>query len=296
MVSLNGTIRTSVITGVLVWLVCLGWFARAHLEMAAAALGSAFYASVLALLVAWLVREPVPEDRLRLSRNSGLLARWLLVAALLVVWGFVYGIAYGGVSPGGVHVPGLTRSIAELLRWQPMRGVNGPTLLNFLSLGLIPAVLLLATGARPDQIGFVSPIRGSMWPSGACLTLPAVFVVWAFASGRPNWPALGVILLHSFLSNAFPEEVQCRGIFLPALRAVLPLSWAVLIQGLLFGLFHLGGGISEEGGNYLLAMTGSVALDFPIGVALGIVAVRTGSLVLPIAIHVSLHVMQDLLR
>jgi membrane protease YdiL (CAAX protease family) len=31
------------------------------------------------------------------------------------------------------------------------------------------------------------------------------------------------------------------------------------------------------------------------GVALGVVAVRTGSLALPVAVHVSLHLMKDVL-
>ncbi|MFL5330269.1 MAG: CPBP family intramembrane glutamic endopeptidase [Gemmataceae bacterium] len=38
-----------------------------------------------------------------------------------------------------------------------------------------------------------------------------------------------------------------------------------------------------------------VALNFPMGVALGVIALRTGSLALPVAIHVSLHVMTDVL-
>lgn len=287
---------SSVITGATIWTVCVAWFARAHLDMAGAAVGSAFYASLLVFFVTRLVRATIPEDHLKARNDPALLTRWFIVAGLLVAWAFIYGIAYGGVSPGGVRLPGLTPLIADLLRWRAMRGVNGPTLLNFFSLGLVPALVLLLMGARPREIGFVRPIRGTGWASLACLTLPALFVIWAFASGKTSWAVLGVIVLHSFLSNGFPEEVQCRGIFLPPLRAVLPLNWALLVQALLFGLFHLGGGIAEEGGNYLLAITGSIALNFPIGVALGIVAVRTGSLLLPIAIHVSLHVMQDLLR
>jgi len=62
-------------------------------------------------------------------------------------------------------------------------------------------MLLLALGARRREIGFVQPIRGTGWASVACLMVPALFIIWAFASGRTNWTVLGLIVLHSFLSN-----------------------------------------------------------------------------------------------
>jgi membrane protease YdiL (CAAX protease family) len=69
----------------------------------------------------------------------------------------------------------------------------------------------------------------------------------------------------------------------------------VVVQGLLFGLLHLGGAIPEAGGDPVQAVSAAVALNFPMGMALGLVAVRTGSLMLPTAIHVSLHIMKDVL-
>jgi len=56
-----------------------------------------------------------------------------------------------------------------------------------------------------------------------------------------------------------------------------------------------GGAVPEERGDPVLAAAAAVALNFPMGMALGVVAVRTGSLALPVAVHVSLHLMKDML-
>ena len=60
-----------------------------------------------------------------------------------------------------------------------------------------------------------------------------------------------------------------------------------------FGLIHLGGAIPEEHGDPLMAVAAFVALDAPMG---GALAVRTGSLALPTAIHAAGHLMIDVLR
>jgi len=69
--------------------------------MAGAAVGSAFYASLLTFFVTRFVCAPISDDRLRTRNSSEVLTRWFIVAGLLTLWGFIYGIAYGGVSPGG---------------------------------------------------------------------------------------------------------------------------------------------------------------------------------------------------
>jgi membrane protease YdiL (CAAX protease family) len=120
-------------------------------------------------------------------------------------------------------------------------------------------------------------------------------VGWAVTVGKVTPLALLVMAVHSLVSNGFCEEFMCRGLLLPTLRASAPTAWAVVAQGLLFGLVHLGGAVPEESGDPVLAAAAAVALNFPMGVALGVVAVRTGSLALPVAVHVSLHLMKDVL-
>lgn len=278
-----------------VWSACLLRYGLAHPPMAGVAAGGATYAGLLAAGVWFLVRRPAGADRLRATGSGISLRAWPAVALVTLAWAFLYGFAFGGVA-GGVHIPVLTPWIAGLNRWRLARGVDGTTLLNFASLGLLPAAILLALGARRREIGLATPVAGTRLASVACLILPALMVAWAVVAGKVTAPTLLVLALHSLLSNGFCEEMMCRGVLLPPLRASGSTAWAVVIQGLLFGLVHVGGAIPEEGGDAVLAVAAAVALNFPMGTALGFVAVRTGSLALPVAIHVSLHLMKDVLR
>jgi membrane protease YdiL (CAAX protease family) len=263
--------------------------------MAAMAAGGAAYAAVLAALTLWLVRRPAASDRLRASGSRPPLWEWYAVAVVLLAWAFLYGFAFGGLY-GGVRVPGLTPLIADLSRWWPAPGIDGTTLLNFVSLAAVPAAVLLALGTRPRELGLCAPVPGTRAATAVCLLLPMAFVAWGFASGKLTVGLLLVMLVHNTLSNGFTEELMCRGLLLPPLRSAAGTAWAVVIQGLLFGLIHLGGAVPEEGGDLLMAVAASIALNVPMGVALGVIAVRTGSLALPTAIHVAGHVMKDVLR
>jgi membrane protease YdiL (CAAX protease family) len=280
---------------VALWALSLAWYGRANAEMAAMAAGGAAYAAVLAALTAWLVRRPAGEDRLRARGTTAPLWAWHAVVIVLLAWAFLYGFAFGGLY-GGVRVPGLTPWIADLARWWPAPGIDGTTLLNFVSLAAVPAAVLLALGAGPREMGLCAPVPGTRAATAACLLLPLVFVVWGFAAGKLTVTLLLVMLVHNVLSNGFTEELMCRGLLLPPLRSSVGTAWAVVIQGLLFGLIHLGGAVPEEGGDWLLAAAAAIALNVPMGIALGVIAVRTGSLALPTAIHVAGHVMKDILR
>jgi membrane protease YdiL (CAAX protease family) len=283
------------ITIVAVWTLALGWYAQANPQMAAMAAGGGLYAAILAGLTTRFVRQPSPNDRLRASGTTASLWAWYVVAGLTLAWGLLYGFAFGGLY-GGPSISYLTPLIGDLSRWQPIRGVDGTTLLNFTSLAAVPTVILFALRVRPRELGLSVPVPGTRAATVACLVLPMLFVIWGFAQGRLTISLLSVMLVHNFLSNGFTEELMCRGLFLAPLRATVPTAWAVVAQGLLFGLIHLGGAIPEEGGDPVQALAACVALNVPMGAALGVIAVRTGSLALPTAIHIAGHIMKEVLR
>jgi membrane protease YdiL (CAAX protease family) len=282
-------------TALLVWLATLAYYGSFRPPMSGTAAGGAAYAGVLALLAAWLVRSPVPPDRLRATGRTAPLWAWYAVAAALLGWGLLQGFAFGGVY-GGTHIPILTPWIAGLSQWWAAPGIDGTTILNFVTFAVIPLAVLVAAGASRAELGLAASARGTGYAALGCLALPAVFVLVALARGKLTGWMLGVAVVHNFFSNGFAEEFMCRSALLAPLRSVLPTAWAVVIQGVLFGLFHVGGSYAEEGGNLAVAAAGSVAMNAPMGIALGVVAARTGSLSLPTAIYISLHLMTDVLR
>jgi membrane protease YdiL (CAAX protease family) len=78
------------------------------------------------------------------------------------------------------------------------------------------------------------------------------------------------------------EEIQFRGVVLPSLLRFLPAAGAVLSSALLFGVIHLD-----------FVSTGPVFTRIPfailVGVALGALRVRTGSLAFPVLSHAVLN-------
>lgn len=277
-----------------VWGVCLWRFGLAHPAEAGMATGGAAYSVALAACAWLLVRRPAGRERLDAGQSRAEVWVWWAVAVATLAWAVVYGVAFGGAA-GGWKVPGLTDWIAGLMRWWPAPGIDGTSLLNLTSLGLVPAAALLLAGARPGALGLAPPLRGTLVASLVCLALPAAMVGRGLAVGKVAAGAVVVMGVHSAVSNGFCEELMCRGLLLPTLRASLPTAWAVVGQGLVFGLVHAGGAVAEEGGDVALAAAAAVALNFSMGVALGVLAVRTGSLALPVAVHISLHLMKGVL-
>jgi membrane protease YdiL (CAAX protease family) len=182
-----------------------------------------------------------------------------------------------------------------MLGWRVAPHLGGLELHNFLTLALLPGILLFALGMRPQELALTPPRRGTLAATLACLVVPFGFIVWGFAGNGLTVVALALLLLHNLLSNGFSEEFFARGMVFSQLRARLPNDWALMAQGLVFALVHAGGTFGEEHGNPLRTIANVVALNFPMGVALGAMAVRSRSLVMPVVVHVSLDTMKDLL-
>jgi membrane protease YdiL (CAAX protease family) len=168
-------------------------------------------------------------------------------------------------------------------------------LYNFITLALIPGVLLFALGTRPKELGLCPPVKGTFAGTLACLFLPIGFIVWAFVSKGLTLTRLFFLLVHNLLSNGFSEEFFARGMILSQLRALMTSEWALVLQGLVFALIHYGSTIHDEHGNVIRILAYVIALNFPMGLALGFMALRSRSLVMPTIVHISLDTMKDLL-
>lgn len=86
------------------------------------------------------------------------------------------------------------------------------------------------------------------------------------------------------IANATMEEVAYRGVLLRWLAPVTGIASALALQGLVFGLAHGAG--TDFIGSPLPVMAATAAA----GLVLGALALRTRSLLLPIAIHVALDI------
>jgi membrane protease YdiL (CAAX protease family) len=166
---------------------------------------------------------------------------------------------------------------------------------NFLTYALIPGALLFLLGAKPIELGLTSWRKGAWSALLGALVLPAIFIGLWFSKGHGSAGLLLTYLAHNFLSNGFSEEFLMRAMTLSHLRAFVPKEWAVVIQAILFGLFHLAP-LGRRDVNWFLETAADIAMNAPVGFFLALIALRARSVLLPGLIHTSLDTIIDVTR
>ncbi len=167
---------------------------------------------------------------------------------------------------------------------------------NLIWLGLLPAAILLLSGASWKSLGLRSFLRtGGRWRSMAwvlvaALTLPALIIVGRLAlfQQEPFWRLLLALLAsyaYAWLARALPEEFLYRQVLQPSLQSLLrdPAA-AIIVQALLFGLSAAGLRLAR-GEPWPLALLVATLEGGLTGVFYGLLRDRTGSLAMPVFIH-----------
>jgi membrane protease YdiL (CAAX protease family) len=164
------------------------------------------------------------------------------------------------------------------------------------------AVLVLSSvGAVARLLGSTPTRLGLVWPGWSSIAIAAagLIVVGGVATvigpvaAEPFFgplpldlrdPAALVPALLFALSNATMEEIVYRGALLRWLSPSIGPTTGLIVQAVAFGLAH---GVGDDFAGSPLPVVAATAIG---GAALGVVARRTGSLVLPIALHAALDV------
>ena len=244
------------------------------------------------LLLAWfattrLVREPgpVPPDVLRAVGSRRRVVARAAVVAVFAALIFIHSFAFNGI-----HVlPAVDWAYRHTYLLAPPLGTGLP---NFVLYALLPGALVIALGARLREIGLGRPARGTLLAIAACTGLFVVSWVFRFAQGHLTLSALALYLAHNALSNGFSEEFSARGLILSHLRAFMRTDWALLVQALCFALFHLASSVHDEP-TTLGVFANIIALNMPMGIVFGMMALRTRSIALPATLHTVLDTLRN---
>lgn len=156
---------------------------------------------------------------------------------------------------------------------------------GILVLGLLLIVALLRWGAAT---GLTGPVDRAGLRLAGWIVLPVTAIValfWAsfvvMADGRPLATSLQSIALLSVLIGLF-EELLFRGVLLHGLRSRMTAGWAVVVSGVLFGLFHA---VNAVIGQDLLLTAIQIAGATGLGLFFGAITVLARSLWPAIALH-----------
>jgi membrane protease YdiL (CAAX protease family) len=212
-------------------------------------------------------------------------ARCGIVVGTVLFVTFVYGFVANWV----VRLPVLTPLWAW---WTALRPPLGATAIpNALLYVVIPGAALVALGLRLRSFGLVGPMPGYGRALAAVLILPALTLITLFFMGRINVSRIGYIAVRNLLSAGGSEEILFRGYLMSHVRPIAGVTGALLVQALAFGVFHWASSVNEPNALVLLAYL--LALNAVPGCLLGLIALRSNGLVLPISIHTSMGMMRD---
>ena len=247
---------------------------------AQAAIGAAYLA--LAGITVRITND-APFARLKTDR----LRHWVQVAVIgafivLTAWNGLVFHEVAGVGP----VPGwsdLSRGLGSI--GDGLFG-NGNYVANPVAYAVLPLILLLLLGARPRELGFGKGHRVGrvilLW-----MAIPVGFLAVSIATGQLSVGRVANRLVSNFMQNGFWEEFLLRGALQTRLRLLLTPEWAIVIQALVFGAWHLGLGYANTGhAGFLPALASTLVHQATIGLAFGIVFERTRNLLAPSVAHV----------
>jgi membrane protease YdiL (CAAX protease family) len=159
---------------------------------------------------------------------------------------------------------------------------------NFAGYFLIPFILLLLLGARPPGLGFGKGHR--VWRITAIwVGIPLVFFVINVVNGSTTLINLVKMFFGNLLRNGFSEEFLFRGALQTRLKQWMNSDWALVIQALIFAVWHLGADTQMMGGDMLQGLALGIASHSIFGLAMGIIFQRTRNLIAPSIVHVVIN-------
>ena len=225
------------------------------------------------------------------ARDPGTTARWRLYTqtSVLVVLFALVGLtvmSMNHIGPPQVARMAILDAVFSSLKtnWHFSSVPLSYTLADPVVGVVVPLVLLVALGARRRELGLQ---RG--YHSGRVVLAWALPLVVGIAIGLVQEPSLVVRTVirfgRNFFENGFTEEFGFRGGLQSRLERIAGPGWGLVLASLLFGVWHVGVNAPEVGRSIPLGLCVGVVDQSTIGLGLGVVFLRTRSLVAGTVVH-----------
>lgn len=243
---------------------------------------------VATVLLGLLAMRLVPAPDTPAAIPASLQAICFIIGSIVIGATFVDGLVFHKQLSQGVPIWSDVRS------WLITLGAdwfgNGNYLANPMLYFVVPFVVLLLAGVNAGALGLRWG-RGTVMTTAMWCALPFAIIASQVQAGTRDPASLSLQILSHSLQNGFMEEFLFRGVIQLAAFRFLPGPWAVVISAVGFGLWHMGLGFTMTGGSDpVLAIAVTVLFQSVIGLILGHMAYRTGSLIAPSIAHVTFNV------
>ena len=232
------------------------------------------------------------KPKVKLSRTrQGLLLLQIVVIAFFICITFYTSLMFHSVidsHPIPVWSPIITAfgNLGEKLLKADIVGPPALAMANTAKYFLLPLPFLLLLGARFSQLGICRGHR-TLFVLALWCFVPVGLWMYLLAFGSLSCRVLIRLFLMHLLQNGFGEEFLYRGALQTRLRALLSPSWAIVIQALLFGIWHFAANVGYRGITGTTAVIAfSVLVQATAGIIFGIIFHRTRNLMACSVIHV----------
>lgn len=159
---------------------------------------------------------------------------------------------------------------------------------NFAGYFLIPFILLLLLGTRASNLGFDKGHR--VWQVVALwVSIPIIFFIINILNGSATLIQLARMFFGNLLRNGFSEEFLFRGALQTRLKQWISSDWALVLQAMVFAVWHLGADTQFMGGDILQGLALGIASHSIFGLAMGVIFQRTRNLIAPSIAHVVIN-------
>ena len=246
-----------------------------------------------ALTVALTQDQPENQPATETKKSVWVWAQLLVVLFFVLLTGY-RGFVFNMASGGSLQIPIWSLFgdwFADLgERYLPSLVVNSPGLAaaNFAGYFLIPFILLLLLGARLPDLGLGKGHR--VWRVVALWAgIPVIFFIINILNGSTTLIQLIPMFFGNLLQNGFSEEFLFRGALQTRLKQWISSDWALVLQALVFAVWHLGADTQFMGGDVLQGLALGIASHSMFGLAMGIIFQRTRNLVASSIAHVVIN-------
>lgn len=273
------------------WLICAVYLAFHWDGMTLGFVVAKTAFELLLVLVTLQLTHPMPPN----PQPAGAVRPGWLRAQLAAVLVF---ICLTGFATLGPPLPSRLPLWSDMLDWLRAMGeklfsvdwVGGPgnALANPVQYFVLPFIVLLILRARHSELGLSKGHR-SWRVSALWSALPVALWAALLPLGQVEQLFVARRILGNLLQNGFGEEFLFRGALQTRLGKFVSSEWALVLQALLFGLWHLQANLGMNDGNLFQALAACIVTQTMSGLAYGIVFLRTRNLLAPTVAHVMMN-------
>lgn len=240
-------------------------------------------------LLAWLTfRVTNPQPAQNEAKNEAQQNKSMTWIQIIVILSIIIITGTRANLPIWSNIVEWSFNLGESLLPVEWFGGPGNSLANPLQYFVIPFIILLLMGAKPVELGFGKGHK--VWR--ACLVWVALpFVIWAglLVTGLMPLQTLARRIIGNFFQNGFFEEFLFRGALQTRLKQIISVPWALTLQAVFFGLWHVFVNTESMDGNLLAGIAVCIISQMVSGFVFGYIFERTRNLIVPTVAHVIMN-------